>query len=158
MSMKAIEKKQKRCTRCKKIKKSSSFYKQRQIGKNGQVWEYYDSMCRKCRTIYSRERACNQKIKAIKYKGGKCYDCGLIDHPNLYDFHHPSDVKKDFEISKYKYKSSLLFFKEVDKCVLLCCMCHRRRHIVAPIMSGTNHRSARGGNQARGPVVTMVPQ
>ena len=128
--MSAIDKKEKSCTKCGNCMSTTLFYKQRQTSEKGSVWYYYDSMCKKCRLTYSKDRSSSYKQDAVDYKGGKCLDCGLIDDPALFDFHHRDATKKDFEIgqAKNKYLTDRVK-KELDKCDLLCCMCHRRRHI-----------------------------
>jgi len=73
----------------------------------------------------------NLKIKAIKYLGGKCQDCGVdSEHVSIYDFHHTDNKKKDKNISsllclRINIKS---LQKELDKCILLCNNCHRILH------------------------------
>jgi hypothetical protein len=130
MSMKAIEKKKKECKKCKLVKNTKEFYKQKQKGKkNGQLWEYFDSYCISCRLNYTYERSREYKQKAYQYKGGKCADCGLNDDPSIFDFHHLDPNQKDFEIGEgRRMELSEEVKRELDKCVLLCSNCHRRRH------------------------------
>lgn len=44
-----------------------------------------------------------------------------------FDFHHPDPLEKDFTISE-KMTSWKRIKPELDKCVLLCCRCHREVH------------------------------
>lgn len=44
-----------------------------------------------------------------------------------YDFHHLDPNQKDFSIGKQS-KSFAVIRSELDKCVLLCSNCHRKRH------------------------------
>jgi len=69
------------------------------------------------------------KIEAVKYKGGRCEDCGFIGYAGVYDFHHLDPTQKDFEISSFKRKKLTDRLKqELDKCAILCANCHRIRH------------------------------
>lgn len=116
------------CKNCKVEKLDSEFYKGKQTGKNGQTWNYLDSLCKNCRKTYANERRKLIKQQAINYLGGKCFDCGLIDIPEVYDFHHKDPSKKDFTLAKRNNRSFKAIQKELDKCILLCAICHRKRH------------------------------
>ena len=83
----------------------------------------------KSMTAYNREKRVEIKLRAIKYKGGKCIDCGGVFHPVAYDFHHLDPSKKDMQISKFTSISRWDEIEhELDKCILLCSNCHRVRH------------------------------
>lgn len=76
------------------------------------------------------------KLRAIAYLGGKCQDpdCVLqnVELPwYAYDFHHRDPSIKSFEISDImrSYVTEEMVIQELDKCDLLCCICHRKRHI-----------------------------
>lgn len=80
-------------------------------------------------------QARRKKLKeiAIKYKGGKCVNCGYDKCLEALDFHHLSG--KDFGISSKGYTRSWESVKaEVDKCILLCANCHREIHSMQPSM------------------------
>jgi hypothetical protein len=66
------------------------------------------------------------KLKAIKYKGGKCICCGYNQHPGVLDFHHLDQSTKEFGIGTRGYTRSWEKIKaELDKCILVCANCHR---------------------------------
>lgn len=67
------------------------------------------------------------KQELVKYKGGKCQICGYNKCNEALDFHHLDPSQKDFSLSG-QHKSIELLKKEVDKCILLCCRCHREVH------------------------------
>lgn len=125
--MKAINKKFKTCTQCENTLSTDNFYPQQQKGKNGQIWKYFDSMCKSCRGDYASKRRRNIKDKAVEYLGGVCEDCGVKDHSCIYDFHHEDPDKKDFAVGK-QAKAFKNIKDELDKCILLCANCHRKRH------------------------------
>jgi|19_taG_2_1085344.scaffolds.fasta_scaffold63613_2 hypothetical protein len=117
----------KTCTRCEEELLIENFYPQQQRGANGQVWKYFDSMCKSCRSQYTHKRRKQNKQKAIEYLGGLCADCEIIDDQVIYDFHHLDPTQKDYSFGK----RNLSFEKmkvELDKCILLCSNCHRKRH------------------------------
>lgn len=118
----------KECKKCKNELPVSEFYEQKQVGLvNGQVWPYLDCFCKTCRLNYGHERRRARKQQAVEYLGGKCVDCGLVDIPEVYDFHHTDPSKKDFTIGKSS-KAFDAIKSELDKCILLCAVCHRKRH------------------------------
>lgn len=68
------------------------------------------------------------KLKLIEYKGGKCQQCGYDKKvPGAYDFHHRDPKKKSFRVGGMTLKWETLK-KEVNKCDLLCKICHAEVH------------------------------
>jgi hypothetical protein len=110
------------CTKCLEEKDSNNFYIQNDR-KSG------SSYCKKCFNKYCMDRWSARKIEAINYKGEKCVDCGLHkEHPSVYEFHHLDPSQKDYNWQKLRQKSIKAIKLELDKCVLLCANCHRKRH------------------------------
>lgn len=68
-----------------------------------------------------------QKMKAIRYLGGKCNSCGYYEHPEILVFHHVGD--KNFNVSHRLKLSWDKLEREVNQCVLLCPNCHALVHI-----------------------------
>ena len=68
-----------------------------------------------------------KKIRAIKYKGGKCQNCGYKNSVYSLSFHHVNPDEKDFTIAA-KIKSWDKIQLELDKCVLVCNNCHGEIH------------------------------
>ena len=118
------------CKKCGVEKDESEFYSfyKRSKEDKSKKWKYLDSLCKKCRTEYSDERRRSIKIKAIEYLGGKCVDCGIVDDPCIYDFHHVDPTIKEIAFGTRGGKSFESLKSELDKCVLLCANCHRKRH------------------------------
>lgn len=83
--------------------------------------------CPTCNTNIRRYRV---KKKAVEYKGGKCVKCSWDGDISGFDFHHLDPKEKDFNlvgknIAPMKWE---LVTKELDKCILLCALCHRLEH------------------------------
>ena len=70
------------------------------------------------------------KQKLVEYKGGKCERCGYNKCIGALEFHHLNPDEKDFTISSSHLgvKPIETFYKEVDKCILLCANCHAEEH------------------------------
>lgn len=81
------------------------------------------------------------KSLCVAYLGGSCECCGLADDCSaVYDFHHRNPEEKDGGIAKLigltaGAQQSLpvphltdALRDELDKCELLCALCHRRLH------------------------------
>jgi len=82
---------------------------------------------KKCGSCQAKIRKLKMKILAIKYKGGKCEQCGWSGHPAGFQFHHMVGIK-EFEIGHHSARSWNNIVKELDKCGLLCATCHHIRH------------------------------
>ena len=67
------------------------------------------------------------KQSAVDYKGGCCLFCGLSHPLSALEFHHINPQDKIQNISKFSCWSQGLI-NELDKCALLCCICHRKVH------------------------------
>jgi len=81
-----------------------------------------------CNSCTVNRRRFRLKLKAIKYKGGKCIQCGYSKCPSALDFHHRNLEEKDFSLSSNWMRSWERIKKELDKCDLLCCRCHQELH------------------------------
>lgn len=88
---------------------------------------YVHNMCVKCENNKRRERKNKTKNQAISYLGGKCYACNSTIDSVGFDFHHIDPSLKRFGISTRKLFNDELI-RELKKCVLLCCYCHRKVH------------------------------
>lgn len=76
---------------------------------------------------YVKEWRRRNKERAIEGFGGKCGHCGLVDHPDVYDFHHLDPSSKEFHLSQ-GIRSWNVAKEELAKCALLCAVCHRKYH------------------------------
>jgi hypothetical protein len=109
----------KHCRRCDRTLDLTDFYQRR---KEGGPTAY----CKGCTNAQTTERHQYLKGLAIEYKGGKCFVCGYTRCRAAMEFHHVDPSMKDFSICSRKARYLNEEFKtELDKCVLLCCRCHR---------------------------------
>ncbi len=131
--------KKKQCPECCKFKCFDAFNKA--DSKTGKL----NSTCKTCQSKYHKKLAkrkkkddpkyrktleslaglrLERKTKAIRYKGGFCIGCKVKECAAVMEFHHV--MAKDHHFNwQNNFKRNL---REVDKCVLLCCSCHRKVH------------------------------
>lgn len=70
------------------------------------------------------------KAKIVAGFGGACNKCGYDLCMEALDLHHIDPIQKDFNISNI-FKCPKAWDKvvlELNKCILLCCRCHREFH------------------------------
>ena len=85
--------------------------------------------CKKCASDAVQKRRRKLKEELVAYKGGKCERCGYDECIAALEFHHINPEEKEFGIGAAGITRSLESIKkEADKCVLLCCNCHRELH------------------------------
>src|SRR5690242_12516145 len=82
----------------------------------------------KCPSCVKSTKAREVKARCVEYLGGKCVDCDFVGHPVAYDFDHKDPKKKSFKISGCCMFLWRYLKKELDKCELRCCRCHRIKH------------------------------
>jgi hypothetical protein len=87
-----------------------------------------NSRCKSCFNAYCINRWIKRKEQAIEAKGNKCQDCDRTFPYPAYDFHHLDPSKKDMQWNKMRLVTEKTLQEELDKCVLLCAVCHRLRH------------------------------
>ena len=57
-----------------------------------------------------------------------CFDCGNHVHFSAIDFHHLDNKKDCISNMVSSMKSETEIIKELEKCVPLCAVCHKKRH------------------------------
>ena len=107
-----------RCPRCKQVKPVEEFYNRRGV-------QFSSVYCKSCTNEQTTERTKQIKREAVAYKGGKCQCCGYSDCVAAMDFHHIDPTQKDFTIIQLRTISLEKIKPELDKCLLVCCRCHR---------------------------------
>jgi 5-methylcytosine-specific restriction endonuclease McrA len=70
---------------------------------------------------YNKKYYDKNKAYCIEYLGGKCVKCGDIH--NL-QFDHIKREGKKYEISRRVHQDFIILKEELDKCQLLCPLCH----------------------------------
>ena len=113
----------KKCIICNEVKTKNDFY----FRKNR---NNYLGHCKRCHNYMQVMKLRKNKLKIIDYMGGKCYDCNMIGLPCIYDLHHLNPSQKDRKISSMSQKAFDNIKIELDKCILLCANCHRKRHFM----------------------------
>jgi len=102
------------------------------FGKNGKNKDGSDRRKAKCqRCLQDWERSKFQE-RIYKIVGGKdkmkCCSCGYDKCAAGIDFHHVDPTTKDHLVSGMKNYSEKKLRAEIEKCIMLCCMCHREYH------------------------------
>lgn len=120
------------CPRCEKHKPHSEFYKR---------GDGLQANCKVCKSEVDRqynidsnkkrerkkERQQELKEWVASYKAEKgCAYCPERDSLFL-DFHHAND-DKEFTIADIQRRSLKVIQKEIGKCIVVCCKCHRMIH------------------------------
>lgn len=104
-------------------------------GKTSAGRQKYTSRCRPCwykfreKNHPSVKRALDIKEYVLSIKT-ECKVCGYNKCKAALDFHHIDPNEKDDRILNLinRKKSLEVIQKEIDKCVVLCCRCHREVH------------------------------
>lgn len=117
------------CSRCNNNKEAGSFHVATRRKDGTPIYRKY---CNECYKKVKDKRKLLLRDKFIEYKKSLyCQDCGLSfkDNPWLCEFHHLDATYKDQEVSGMVYhRSWTKLMSEVEKCISLCCNCHRTRH------------------------------
>ncbi len=122
------------CKPCATARRKRDYDKAKLSGQHTQY--YYDN---KERILFeSRQKRRALKTQLVEIKGGSCVDCNRRAEDEwpveCFDFHHVNG--KTFTIStKMKVSHLPKLLVELEKCVLLCSNCHRRRHASATIQT-----------------------
>lgn len=97
--------------------------------------EYTDTYYTKNQTAkqtYHREKARQRKRDIVAILGGKCIHCGYNEHIAGLEAHHVDPSQKEFSITQNINTSWERILKELEKCVLLCSICHNIEHWDTP--------------------------
>lgn len=85
---------------------------------------------KRCDTCNTKIRRFRAKKASVEYLGGRCNRCGWVGDLSGYDFHHKNPNSKTFtpDAANLANKSWEKVREELDKCELLCALCHRLEH------------------------------
>lgn len=90
----------------------------------------FSNVCKKCQYIFKKIK---NKLFCFNFKGGACNDCGwkpaCLEDLACLDFHHIDPSTKDYEISEIESASFKTIQIELEKCIMLCAICHRKKHV-----------------------------
>ena len=130
----------KHCNRCDRTLPVDQFWSSRRTDRPAQRKR---SWCKDCsRTYYStpewkawfidrqREMRAEKRAWVTERKvASGCIDCGE-NHPACLEFHHVNQADKTKEVVKLVDQNAgwERIRAEVEKCVVLCSNCHRKRH------------------------------
>jgi hypothetical protein len=82
----------------------------------------------KCGRCLNRNTKHQHKKMSVDYLGGRCINCGWDLFVEGLAFHHKNRDIKDFTISSNRTSSWKRLKRELNKCVLLCLVCHAGVH------------------------------
>ena len=86
---------------------------------------------KRCQPCQVKIHRIAMKVRAVQLLGGKCVKCGwttqTIAEMTAFDFHHKHS--KDFALSTAFNKKWESVVSEIEKCELLCAVCHRIHHV-----------------------------
>lgn len=90
--------------------------------------KYYLKKAKEWNKKYSKRNL--KYIRKVKMIYG-CQHCGYKKVHEALEFHHLDRSQKDFSIANMARASYSIkrIKKELRKCVLLCCRCHREEHV-----------------------------
>ena len=109
------------CTKCNKEKSFDEFHFKETEAR-------YHSWCKSCVYELQKARWIDKKRKAMELFGSKCSICGYDKCLGAMEFHHIDPNAKDANWNKLRLRSWDKIVKELKKCQLLCCRCHREIH------------------------------
>ncbi|SRR5258706_1797590 len=76
---------------------------------------------------YMKNRYQKRKLFALEYLGGKCSKCNSVE--NL-QFDHINRDEKNFTLADGMLWSEKKFLEELNKCQLLCVICHQKKTLI----------------------------
>jgi hypothetical protein len=81
-----------------------------------------------CNGCMTKKRRNENQSKIYEYKGSACVHCGYHRCLKALSFHHVDPENKSFGISGNTQRAWDSIKQELDKCVLLCSICHTELH------------------------------
>jgi len=94
--------------------------------------------CNSCVTV---ARQIGRKKKSIEYKGGECVCCGYQKYYGALQFHHLDPTVKEYQIGGNCTVAWEKLKKELDKCILVCSICHAEIHAGVRTYNGCQNQS-----------------
>jgi len=98
----------------------------RRLEMGEEAWRAWQKERMVSKVVRYRQRL---KMRFVDEYGGKCKKCGYDKRiPDAYAFHHREGEDKEFSLARNYGKSQESIRKELDKCDLLCVLCHAETH------------------------------
>jgi hypothetical protein len=113
------------CIHCKQILPLTQF------GVNGSYngKQKYKPRCHRCECEYNDTSFYDAVFEAVGGRENYKYvECGYSKCVEALEFHHVDPKTKERAISRMQNYSKEAIQKEIEKCILLCCLCHREFH------------------------------
>jgi len=88
----------------------------------------YHAHCKKCISISVATNYYNRVVESLGDIPLRCVHCGYDEHFECLDLHHVNPEDKEIGVSALRGSSYERIKREVDKCVILCAICHRLLH------------------------------
>lgn len=114
------------CRTCQTSKPHTEYYRATKGKKNGK--DYLDKVCKSCKHEQQQKRRKDLKDRIVQHLGGKCIRCGYDRCTAALDVHHLDATQKEFALKGSDLRKWGTLLKELNKCVLLCSVCHREVH------------------------------
>lgn len=111
------------CPQCQEIKPLSDFHSRSRGGRKEP-----HSYCKSCLYAYQHHRWIERKRSVVNLLGGCCRVCGYNRCLSALELHHREPSEKDASWERVQKWSWPRVIREVEKCDLLCCRCHRELH------------------------------
>ncbi len=97
------------------------------VSKDKGTWNKGRKISTNTSTTYVKNYRKKIKQRAIEFLGSKCSICSYNKCIEALEFHHIDPTQKEFSISGKSISWSKIE-KELKKCILVCCRCHREIH------------------------------
>jgi len=123
------------------MKEERRLYKKRYYLKHKDAIRQYQKIYRqmnkeklnkKCRLYYKNHCGQQQEMRQIimhNLKINGCAICGYDKCDAALIFHHANPDDKKFDMAqRILQRSNNIIIDELNKCILLCCICHRELH------------------------------
>jgi len=114
------------CKSCKLEKDISEFHIAGSYYYQGEKKKRYRGACKLCVNKKWRDRRNALLDEFITER--KCKRCGYDKTVEALEFHHLDPNEKEFTIASRWTISRERLKEEIEKCVILCCLCHRELH------------------------------
>lgn len=93
-----------------------------------QFYQKRKTLCKSCFNEQLIQSWRDNKVRALKHRGGCCSRCGYKKYIGALEFHHRTPTSKECAWDKMCRWTWNRIVAEIDKCDILCANCHREVH------------------------------